>query len=189
MMKQKNRRKNYFIKKKFQGNFIFRFSFLLILGLVLSGTILYLFSRGTLTTTFVNSRLSIVNTAHYILPGLLGSSLITIVLVSLATAVVIMYLSHRIAGPLYKVERSAQEIGAGDLTLKIRLRSTDEMAKLADCFNQMTEDLKKHLLEIKTKSEDLGKYLTALKEKDTAKELLEKKRQLDSAIDYFKVGA
>jgi len=140
-----------------------------------------------------------MSTADYILPLLFGSSLVTIVLISIATAVVVMYLSHRIAGPLFKIERSIKEIGAGDLTLKIKLRSTDEIAKMADCCNEMTVNLKKHLIEIKAKSGDLGNQidnLTALGEdkaltpeqiQDTLKKLSEKKEELNKEIDYFKV--
>ena len=194
-----NRRKNYFIKKKFQGDFIFKFCALVVLGLVISGFILYRFSRGTVTTTFVDSRLSIVSTADYILPGLLASSLITIILISIAAALVVMYLSHRIAGPLFRFEKSTQEIGKGDLTLKIKLRSTDEIAKLADCFNEMLDNLKQHLLEIKKKSEDLTAGIDKLtapgREKifpsgeieAVLKELSEKKKELDEAIGYFKL--
>lgn len=200
MFRQKdNRRKNYFIKKKFQGSFILKFCALVVLGLAISGFILYRFSRGALTTTFVDSRLSIVSTADYILPGLLASSLITIVLISIATALVVMYLSHRIAGPLFRFEKSAQEVGKGDLTLKVRLRSTDEIVKLTDCFNEMTDNLKKHLLEIKKKSEDLDGEIDKLtapgrekivlpEEIETAlKELFGKKKELDEAIGYFKL--
>ena len=184
---QKNRRRNYFIKKEFQTKFILKFCGLIVLGSVISGVGLYLFSRGTVTTTFVNSRLSIMSTADYILPALLGSSLVTIILISIATAVVVMYLSHRIAGPLFRIERSAREIGAGDLTLKINLRSRDEITKMADCLNEMTENLKVHLLEIKAKSCDLGKQIDNLNMQDALKELSEEKKKLDKAIDYFKM--
>ena len=188
MAGQKNRRRNYFIKKGFQTKFILKFCGLVVLGSVISGVSLYLFSRGTVTTTFVNSRLSIVTTADYILPALFGSSLVTIVLISIATAVVVMYLSHRIAGPLFKIERSVKEVGAGDLTLKINLRSTDEIRKMADCFNEMTEKLKARLLEIKARSCDLGKQIDSLKMQDALKKVSEQKKKLDKAIDYFKVA-
>ena len=187
MATQKDRRKNYFIKRKFQSEFILRFCGLVVLGSVISGIILYLFSRGTVTTTFVDSRLSIISTADYILPALFGSSLVTVILISIATAVVVMYLSHRIAGPLFRIERSAKEIGSGDLTFKINLRSKDEITKMADCLNEMTENLKAHLLEIKAKSCDLGKQIDSLKMQDALKKVSEQKKELDKAIDYFKV--
>lgn len=52
-----------------------------------------------------------------------------------------VFLSHKIAGPVYKFEQSAKRIAAGDLTLRIKLRKGDEMQSLADIFNSMTESL------------------------------------------------
>ena len=184
---QKNRRKNYFIKKEFQTGFILKFCGLLIAASVISGLMLYVFSRGTATTTFVNSRLSIMSTVDYILPVLIGSSLIAVVLVSIATAVLVMYLSHRIAGPLVKIEKSAREVGAGNLNLKVVSRSTDEMSKQAEYFNEMTGKLKTHLLEIKARARDLSGEIDSLRTHEAFKKLSEKKGKLDKAIAYFKV--
>jgi len=186
MDEEKNRRKNYFIKREFQTRFILKFCGLLILASVISGFILYLFSRGTATTTFVNSRLSIMSTADYILPVLIGGSLITVILVSIATVVLVKYLSHRIAGPLFKIEKGVREVGEGNLNLKVALRSTDEISKQAECVNEMTGKLKTHLLEIKARARDLGREIDSLKTHDAFKSLSEKKEKLDQAIAYFK---
>jgi methyl-accepting chemotaxis protein len=200
MAAQKYRRRNYFIKKRFQTKFILRFCALVVLGSVISGVILYLLSRGTVTTAFVNSRLSIVNTADYILPALIGSGLVSIVLISIATAIVVMYLSHRIAGPLFRIEKSAEEIGSGNLAFKIWLRSTDEITRMADGLNKMTENLRKSLLEIKSQSDDLGKRMDSLialcrnkpslpqEIQDALEALNTKKSELNKAIDHFKLS-
>ena len=200
MATQKYRRRNYFIKKQFQTKFILRFCALVVLGSVISGVILYLLSRGTVTTAFVNSRLSIVNTADYILPALIGSGLVSVALISIATAIVVMYLSHRIAGPLFRIEKSAEEIGSGNLALKIRLRSTDEITRMADGLNEMTENLRKSLLEIKSQSDDLGKRIDSLvalyrnkpslleEIQDALEALTAKKSELNRAINHFKLS-
>lgn len=174
MSAQNNRRKNYFIKKGFQTRFILRFCGLVILGSLISGAMLffYLASKRTVTTAFVNSRLSIISTADYVLPALIAISLITVVLISIATSIVVMYLSHRIAGPLYKLEKSIDEISAGNLALKIQLRSTDEISKMADCLNAMTENFRKRLSEIKAKTAAMDS---------------QKKEDLKKALDYFRV--
>jgi len=193
MVSPENRRKNYFIDRKFQSDFVLRFCALVVLGSLISGITLYLFSRSTVTTAFVNSRLSIVSTADYMLPALIGSSLVAILLIGIATAIVVIYHSHRIAGPLFNVERNVQKIGEGDLTVKIHLRSTDEMAKLADCFNEMAEDINSRITEIKSKSKDLGNAINSLKSsaskqiQDELETLSQKKAELDNTIDYFKV--
>ncbi len=190
-MDTQNRRKEYFIDKDFQRNFILKFCGLVVLASVISGAALYLFSRNTVTTAFVNSRLSIVSTSDYILPSLIGSGLIAIALVGIATTIVVMYISHRISGPIFNIERSIKQVGKGDLTTKISLRSTDEMGKLADCVNEMTENLKNNIFEIKTKSDDLEKAIEKMASSKLAQEesekLSKKKEELNRAVDYFKI--
>lgn len=195
-----NRRKDYFIKKKFQGKFIIRFCSLVVLGAVITGVFLYLLSGDTVTTAFVNSRLSIIQTSDYILPLLIGSSLISIVLVSIATAVVIMYLSHRIAGPLYKIEKCVKEIGEGNLSLKINLRSTDEITEMANSLNEMTTNIKNRISEIKSRIDDLISQIENLNSllknnkslpvevQSALKALLAEKEQLSKEADYFKIN-
>ncbi len=194
MTQERNRRRNYFIKRKFQIKFILRFCTLLILGSIITATILYLLSEDTATTAFVNSRLSIVSTSDYILPALVGSSLISIIFISIATAFVIMYLSHRIAGPLFKIEKSIKEIGTGDLSLRIHLRTSDEITEIADSLNEMSENFNKRVLEIRRNAGDLSKQIDDLTAqslpqqlKDNLRELNAKKDQLNKVIDYFKL--
>lgn len=190
MDEDKNRRRKYFIDKQFQNRFILRFCFLVVLASLISGVLLYLFSKGTVTTAFVNSRLSIVSTANYILPALISSSLVAILLIGITTAIVVVYQSHRIAGPLFNIERSVKRMGEGVLWSRITLRSSDEMVRLADSLNEMAEELKNHLLEIKLKSVELGKIIESLKSsanKDEIEKLSKKKEELDKLIGYFKL--
>ncbi|GAF80444.1 unnamed protein product [marine sediment metagenome] len=200
MIEATNRRKDYFIKKKFQRNFIFRFCILVVLGAAITGVFLYLLSADTVTTAFVSSRLSIVRTSDYILPMLIGSSLVSVTLISIATAFVIMFLSHRIAGPLYKMEKSVKEIGQGNLNLKINLRSTDEIREMADGLNEMTRNIREHMREIKSCIGDLGDQIDSLtnlikddkslppQAQNALKELLAKKEQLEIKAKYFKAN-
>ena len=51
--------------------------------------------------------------------------------------------SHKIAGPVYRIEKSLYEISKGNLALKIKLRSGDELWDMANIINDMTEALSK----------------------------------------------
>jgi methyl-accepting chemotaxis protein len=150
------------------------------------------------TTAFVDSRLSIVSTAHYILPGLIAASLISVVLISIATAAVVVYLSHRIAGPLFHIERSVREIAKGNMGLNIKLRSTDEIVKIKDCINEMTYEIRTHIADVRSASDELGQAMSKL-DKDFAKgklseeeqkvllDIKQRKTKIDSILDYFKL--
>lgn len=52
-----------------------------------------------------------------------------------------IFVSHKVAGPVYRFEQSVKSIAEGDLTLRIKLRKGDEMTELADMFNHMTSIL------------------------------------------------
>ncbi len=50
--------------------------------------------------------------------------------------------SHRIAGPLVRIERSLNEIGDGNLALIVKLRQSDELQDLAKTINDMVLSIK-----------------------------------------------
>lgn len=65
----------------------------------------------------------------------------SLVLSLLLTATFFLLLSHRIAGPIYRIERSIQGVEQGDLTMRVYLRDKDEFKDLGDLFNSMTGNL------------------------------------------------
>ena len=52
-----------------------------------------------------------------------------------------IYLSHKIAGPLYRFHSTLEQIGNGDVRVRIKLRKEDEAKILANKFNQTLEHL------------------------------------------------
>ena len=150
-----NRRKNYFIKKKFQRNFILKFCALILAGSIISGAILYALSSATVTTTFENSRLTIKSTADYILPMVLFSSIFVVIVVGIATIFITLFTSHKIAGPLYRLEKDVGEVGLGNLNTKFNLRIGDEIKPLAISLAKMTQVLKDRVINIKKITSEL----------------------------------
>lgn len=151
-----NRRRNYFIKKKFQASFILKFCLLIILACVVMSSIVYFSSRRTVTTSFEGLRLVVKSTNDFILPGLLLSGLVATALVSLACIAIVLFISHRIAGPLYRFEKSLEQISGGDLTVKTHLRQNDEMKALAGSLDEFAAKLKEDISFAK-KETDLNK--------------------------------
>ena len=56
--------------------------------------------------------------------------------------VVSVYMSHKIAGPLYRLKKCFLDVAKGDLSFEIRLRKGDELTDLVDDFNGMMHSLK-----------------------------------------------
>lgn len=160
-----NRRKNYFIKKEFQTKFILKFCSLVMLTAAISAVLIYLFSSHSVTTVFENSKIAIKTSAEFIMPGLILSALVSAGLVSLATIIVVLFISHRIAGPLYKLESSLEKMGGGDLSFDISFRKNDEMRAISEGFNKtrrrlngMVSGIKKSLKEGRDVGEKLEEF-------------------------------
>src|SRR5439155_18718309 len=58
-----------------------------------------------------------------------------------AAAAFSMYVTHRLAGPLFRLEQTARELIRGNLALRIRLRKGDELHELAGLLNEVLETL------------------------------------------------
>lgn len=150
------KRRQYFIKKGYQFRFILRFCVILLAGVIVSTGLLLLFSRSSLTSTFDQSHLVIENTARAILPAVLLTNLITLGLVTLATIMVLLFLSHRLAGPLFRFEKEIKEIASGDLNKQVRLRRDDQIKEMAESLNFMTTSLRRKLLIIQKELAELS---------------------------------
>ena len=173
------RRKNYFIDKKFQSLFIIKFCALMVLGSIISGVIVYLMSRSTVTTSFDNLRLVIRSTADFILPAVLLSSIVVVTIIGMATIAITLFTSHRIAGPLYRVAKDLEEVVSGNLMKKFSLRKADELKALAEGLNNLTQTLKDDVGEIKNGINEIDAILPPGEAKEKINEI---KSNLDKYV-------
>ena len=173
------RRRHYFIKKGFQFRFILKFCLLTLLGVVISTGLLFLFSQDTLTSSFDQSRLVIKNTAFAILPAAVYVNLITLGLIILATIGVTLFVSHKLAGPMFRFEADLKVIGDGDLTRTIRLRKKDQFMSVTESLNRTTESLREKVLFIRNALEQLKEKAQGL---DAPRELIDGLKDLDEKI-------
>ncbi|MBI5048575.1 MAG: methyl-accepting chemotaxis protein [Deltaproteobacteria bacterium] len=196
------RRRNYFIKKKFQLDFSAKFLVIIVIEAVLAiGLFLYL-SKGTLTTGYSGSELKVASTYNFFLPMLLFSNIIIVGVTAIAGIVVLVFLSHRIAGPLYRFENVLSEIGSGNLTYRFKLRETDQFVELENSINVLATAIDKNMGGVKYRVAEISRFLAEIKTaaaqnpnapsnkeldrllQETAKKLLE----LEEAVNYFKTS-
>ncbi|MFZ3064699.1 MAG: methyl-accepting chemotaxis protein [Nitrospirota bacterium] len=192
-------RRQYFIKKEFQSKFIIKFCLIVILGAIISGIILYAYTNQRLGNTYLESLNAIKALNDNLISNLIYTSLITVIFISIVTIVITLFASHKIAGPLYRLEKSTEAIGNGDFTLETRLRENDEIIGVASALNEMAGklrikmiDIKKELEEVKDNSADIESAIKdkKLSEKELKKQttmLLNKIKSLNRAISKFTI--
>ena len=70
---------------------------------------------------------------------LMYAKIIVLLLIAIAVS---LYVSHKLAGPIFRIEESIGEVSKGDLTHRVYLRSKDELKYLASYFNYMVTTFK-----------------------------------------------
>ncbi|MDD5130151.1 MAG: HAMP domain-containing protein [Candidatus Omnitrophica bacterium] len=133
----RHRRRIHMVKMEFQRDFIIKFCAIIVFAALILAGIVYALSTKSTTAVFENSRLIIKSTADFLLPLLLLSSLVAIIATGTLTIIFTLIISHRIAGPLYRLEKDIAEVNNGNLNMEIRVRKDDELQDLAKSLNQM----------------------------------------------------
>ncbi len=80
--------------------------------------------------------------AVFLWPILALAVLAFVLLVCAATAVVCVYALHKVAGPLYRMERVLDEFVDGEAVKPVFFRAGDQVAVVADAFNALVAALR-----------------------------------------------
>ena len=195
------RRRNYFIKKKFQIDFSVKFLIIIVIEAVLAiGLFLYL-SKGTLTTGYLGSELKIASTYDFFLPMLLFSNLIIVGATGIIGIAALIFLSHRLAGPLYRFEKALGDLSKGYLAQRFKLREKDQFMELQNSINELANVLDMNVGAIKSGIAGISKLVSEMQaaaasnpsaKEDMASRLPEiskKLQELKETADYFKTSS
>lgn len=188
------KRRNYFIKQDFQGRFILRFFLTILLSAVVFTIILSIFSAHTITITYRDSFLRIEKTPKALFYEIIRAHGIYIFFIGAGISILSLFLSHRIAGPLYRFEKSIEEVIKGNLSFRIRLRKKDEAKELAEAINRMIETLSSRLSQIRVISNEIEVSLLEVKKaneqqtgtKESLNKALNALEELKKSLSYFK---
>ena len=189
MANQPYKRKNYFIDKNFQTKFILKFCLIVIVSSILIGGILFFLSRNSTTVTIENTKVTVKRTSDFILPVMIQTILIVSVSSALVVALLTIFISHKIAGPLYRLKKEIDALGDGNLGVNFYIRTDDQLQNLSGSLNQMVSSLRAKHLELKEKLKDINKSLEGnrlcLPDKEK-EEMLKKLNDLESILNFFK---
>lgn len=164
------KRKNYFVEKKFQAKYI-----LLTVLMLLTYTFLFvviIFAPYMLTLYFDYPIAEKADAARVILllhgtiwPWLGG--------IILFFGFISIFISHKVAGPLFRIKKALSQVTKGDLSVVIKLRKWDDLKDLADHVNSLIEELRIFVNTLKNDYDLLSDYIQDLEQKIETKALTE----------------
>jgi len=178
-----NRRKNYYIDKDFQMKFIVKFCFVIIVASIATATLIYYFNLQTTTVAFENLRVTVKTTSDFILPIVLQILAIVTIVAGILTVYFTMFTSHKISGPLYKLNVELKKIKDGDFTTPIRIRSTDQLQQIANNFDDFRKNMQETIKRLQSKCDEAENACS----KDEISKIKKKIQTLKDELSQFNV--
>ncbi len=137
MKKRPYRRKNYLIKKGMQLKVAIKVVIVAIFFSLFVGFVLYLAIWPAVSGFLSKDMISLIQQRIFFRAILLFLPFIFVIAASS------ILLSHRVAGPLYRIELTLDKLIQGEDIDLIRLRKTDELKELAEKINKLIPIIKK----------------------------------------------
>ena len=176
------KRKIVIIKRGMQVKFVFLVSVFVFIAISAIGVDFY-FHFGREVQNFMDPSLyELFRSDSYIF-------LLKLALYMVGVTIFAVLASHKLAGPIYRFERSARAVGSGDLTHRVRLRVGDELEEFRDEFNGMTESLQRLVSQDAHVAMRISKQLGDLiDDRHATAEMKSRLEQIKSDVDHLHKG-
>ncbi|MCK5070695.1 MAG: methyl-accepting chemotaxis protein [Desulfocapsa sp.] len=153
------KRRNYFIKKNFQGKLILGYFLFMVAGCLVFAIMLSILSSGSMTMVYQDNNLRIGQTPFMLLKQLVTAHWISIIVGGVFVVIGAMFITHRLAGPMFRLERAVNNMVSGQLDDVIYLREKDEGKELAGQLNEFNKKLSGNIGEVKKRSQNIDDLL------------------------------
>ena len=189
-MERAYKRRQYVVDRSFQANFILKFCLLVIMSSLLIGGTIFFLTQNSTTVAIENTQVVVKPTSDFILPILSVTVVIVSVFLALVVSVLTLFISHRIAGPVFRLRQEVDLLKEGDLVREFTIRSQDEVQALAKSLTIMSNTLRNKHIELKNRHSALEHYL---EKKDFCvssgdrEQFCKMLKELDATLNYFKV--
>ena len=158
-MSKAYKRRNYFINKELQGRQVLVYFSMVVIGSVLFSLLFGLITTNTMSISYDNYTLQVGTTPKVLFHKFFTAEWLFILVGGLTVAVIAVFLSHRVAGPLYKLEHSVEDMIHGNLAAPIFLRRKDEGQALAEKLNRLNAALSGKILEMRHLNKRMEQHL------------------------------
>jgi len=155
------RRRNYFIDRRYQTKYIILTILLLLAYTLTLMTMIFIpyvldLASGAPLAQQAEAARTLLELHKRIWPGVFAA----IGLFSLLS----IYISHQVAGPVYRIKKGIMAILDGDVSNKIHLRRRDDLKDLAECTDLLRDELRNFLSAVRGNQELLNECLASLED-------------------------
>lgn len=193
-MKLKYQRRNYIIKKGFQGRFVLRFIVPAVISSLLAVIFFNMLAYRKIDTILYSMKIPSASTSDIIFKEIVYANIFAAVIIAFILFFVSKRMLHKIKQPLNRIRVEIMKVTHGDLRSKINLRGKDEFKELADNLNLMIAGLNLHFSDIKNHVNNIneitdeierikGKHISAKTSQNNTYLINEKLSELTANLD------
>ncbi|MCX5850242.1 MAG: hypothetical protein NTW65_12450 [Deltaproteobacteria bacterium] len=191
-----HKRRNYYIEKKFQTKYML---LTMLLLLIYSFFFIIIIFAPYILTLYLDYPLAEKAEAAKVILLLHGKVWPWIGALIVIFGVLSIFITHKIAGPLYRLKKSLSEITEGNLSLKVKLRKWDDLKDLAEHVNVLIEELRVFVTTLRNDYDLFSDYILELEREIEAKILTEEsgraiilkvqesRKNIEAALEKFKI--
>lgn len=186
-------------KKGFHHFFSRRLSLYLFLGLVLSNLTFFLLAGKPLGDSYSKAFHLLQDIDETLLTTVLSITAYILILIIPLIFFASVLMSHRVSGPVFRFERSAESLANGDLTVRVCLRDKDEMKEAAAFLDGTIDKFRTRITGLKEKSRQIKEDIDLLQKvsaqgsfegdelAELSKKITAEANDLRTEISYFKL--
>ena len=151
------KRRNYFIKRELQGKYVFNAFLLSVAAILVLALLMGIFSANTMTISYENSDLKMGSTPVMMAKSFLAANWITLVFGGGFLVWLAIRFTHRVAGPIYRIELELDQMIEGDLRGRINLRPHDDIKEMASRVNTFKDLLERRIKRVNDITQEMEK--------------------------------
>ena len=191
------KRRIYYIEKDFQTKYIlltmlllltYTFAFIII---IFSPYILTLYLNFYSLSEKAEAARTLLILHSTVWPGIGG--------IILLFGAVSIFITHKIAGPLYRLKKSLSMITEGNLDVKVKLRKRDDLKDLAEHVNMLVDTFRTFVTTVRVDYDLLSEYILEIEREikanvlteESGREIIKKvqdsRKNIEEALDKFKI--
>ncbi len=188
-MSKRYKRRHFFIKKRYQGRYMFITYMVLVCSALILSLLLIFLSSDSLTLIYRDNDLSINRTPLVLFWQFAMANWVLLIPCGLLVVLYVLFQTHRTAGPLYRFEKVLDEMNSGKIGFSVRLREKDEAKELADKLTVFNKNLATRIKALTATHEEINRIISS---EGDCSEKLERIKRLNAdamnTLSFFSVA-
>jgi|GEM_PF-1859385 methyl-accepting chemotaxis protein len=168
------------IKPDFQIKFILKFSIIMFIAFLVASLLLYLLINEKIDVSYFYSLYFLQQLNRNLAKYLLYSFFFQLILITITTIIITLFSSHKIAGPLFRLERIIEQITRGEIPKEVRIRAKDQIKSFANSMDNLVKEIRRKVITVKSSLENIEKRKKKI-------DLLIKEKKIDALKEELNI--